>query len=265
MENEVLLVQRKGNICTLVLNRPEKRNSLSLDLLIELYQALKELSKDDTVRAIVIRGTGDMAFSSGYDITAIPTSITPEVKRIIRDQNPFELAIEMIEDYPYPVIAMLNGYAFGGGCDLAVSCDMRIAADDIRMGMVPAKLGMVYTPNGLRRFIRTIGLSATKEMFFTGRLYEASRVKEMGLVDYLVPRGELESFTYSLAEEIAGNAPLSLKGIKRILNLVLRSERMNDEDLKEADEIMAHALGSDDLKEGQTAFIQKRKPEFKGK
>jgi len=265
MENENLLVHRKGHVCTLVLNRPKKRNALSPDLLIKLYQTLQELSKDDTIRAVIIRGAGDRAFSSGYDVTAIPTNITPDVKKLIKDQNPFELALDSIVNYPYPVIAMLNGYAFGGGCDLAVSCDIRVGADDIRMAMVPAKLGMAYAPSGLQRFIRTIGLSTTKEMFFTGRLYDAPRLKEMGLVDYLIPRAELESFTFDLAEEIAGNAPLSLKGIKRILNLVLRSEKMNEEDQQEADEIIAHAFRSEDLKEGQMAFLEKRKPDFKGK
>jgi enoyl-CoA hydratase len=265
MENEILLVHRKGHVCTLVLNRPEKRNALSPDLLIKLYQTLQELSKDDTMRAVVIRGAGDKAFSSGYDITAIPTNIAPDDKKLIKDQNPFELALDRIVNYPYPVIAMLNGYAFGGGCDLAVSCDIRVGADDIRMAMVPVKLGMAYAPSGLQRFIRTIGLSRTKEIFFTGRLYDAPRLKEMGLVDYLIPRTELESFTLDLAEEIAGNAPLSLKGIKRILNLVVRSEEMNEEDQQEADEIITHALRSEDLKEGQMAFLEKRKPDFKGR
>jgi enoyl-CoA hydratase len=265
MENEILLVHRKGHVCTLVLNRPEKRNALSPDLLIKLYQTLQELSEDDTIRAVIIRGAGDRVFSSGYDITAIPTSLAPNVKKLIKDQNPFELALDRIVNYPYPVIAMLNGYAFGGGCDLAVSCDIRVGADDIRMAMVPVKLGMAYAPSGLQRFIRTIGLSRTKEIFFTGRLYDAPRLKEMGLVDYLIPRAELESFTMDLAEEIAGNAPLSLKGIKRILNLVLRSEEMNEEDQQEAAEIIAHALRSEDLKEGQMAFLEKRKPDFKGR
>ncbi len=265
MENETLLVRREKHVCTLVLNRPEKRNALSPDLLIKLHQTLEALSKDDAIRTIVIRGYGDKAFCSGYDITALPTKTNPEAKKIARDNNPFDLALESIINYPYPVIAMLNGYAFGGGCGLAVSCDIRVGADDITMGMVPAKLGMVYTPDGLNQFIRTIGLSATKEVFFTGRTYDAPRLKELGLLDYLVPRDELESFTYAMAGEIAGNAPLSLKGTKRVLNLILDSQKMSEEDLRETDDIMAQALQSEDLKEGQRAFIEKRKPRFRGK
>ena len=265
MESEILLTEKKGNVCTLILNRPEKRNSVSLDLLIEIYQTLQELSNDDTIRTIVIRGSGDKAFSSGYDIKSIPTKGTPELQERMKTQNPLALASDSVVNYPYPVIAMLNGYAYGAGCELAVCCDIRIGADDISMGMPPAKLGVVYRPKALQRFINVIGLRRTKEIFFTGRFYDAPLLKEIGLVDYMVPRAELESFTYSLADEIAGNAPLSLKGTKRILNLLAGSEKLNDEDLKEAEEIIAQAFNSEDLKEAQTAFFQKRKPTFKGK
>ena len=268
MDNEMLLTQRKGRVCTLVLNCPEKKNVLTSDLLVDLHQKMQELSGDDTIRTIVIRGAGDEAFCSGYDISALADGSVPPVSGVMKDRNPFrpfEMAVESIMNYPYPVIAMLNGYAFGGGCDLAVSCDMRIGADHIRIGMTPAKIGMIYTPEGLNRFIQTIGLSKTKEIFFTGRAYDARRSKEMGLIDYLVPRAELESFTYRLAEEIAGNAPLSLKGIKRMLNLVLRSDKIAEEGRQEVEKIVSRALESHDLKEGRAAFLEKRKPVFRGR
>lgn len=264
MDNHILLTDREGYVCTLTLNRPEKRNSLSPELLIKIHETLEGLSRDDDVRTVVIRGVGERAFSSGYDISAIPTDVSPETQEKLKTQSPLQLALGSVVNFPYPVIAMLNGYAFGAGCELAISCDTRIAADDIRMGMPPAKLGIVYFPDGLRRFIRVIGLSATKELFFTGRYYDAPRIKEMGLVDYMVPRSELKDFTYSLAEEIAGNAPLSLKGTKRILNLLMRSEKMEEQDEKEAEKILARAFNSEDLKEGQRAFLEKRKPVFKG-
>jgi len=268
MDNEMLLTQRKGRVCTLVLNCPEKKNVLTSDLLVDLHQKMQELSGDDTIRTIVIRGAGDEAFCSGYDISALADGSVPPVSGVMKDRNPFrpfEMAVESIMNYPYPVIAMLNGYAFGGGCDLAVSCDMRIGADHIRMGMTPAKIGMIYTPEGLNRFIQTIGLSKTKEIFFTGRAYDARRSKEMGLIDYLVPRAEFESFTYRLAEEIAGNAPLSLKGIKRMLNLVLRSDKIAEEGRQEVEKIVSRALESHDLKEGRAAFLEKRQPVFRGR
>lgn len=265
MANETLLVRKNGHVCTLVLNCPEKRNVLTAGLFVEFTQRMRELSKDDAIRTIVIRGAGDEAFCSGYDISALTDDPAPDIRGI--GQNPFstfEMALESIMNYPYPVIAMLNGYAFGGGCELAVSCDIRIGADHIRMGMTPAKIGMVYPPEGLLRFIQTIGLSKTKEIFFTGRAYDARRAKEMGLIDYLVPKAELESFTYKLAEEIAGNAPLSLKGIKRMLNLVLHRDQMAAGDRQEAEEILAKTFKSHDLKEGRAAFLEKRKPEFIG-
>ena len=265
---ETLVVQRNGHLCTLVLNCPEKKNALNSELLVDLRRKVQDLSKDDGIRTIVIRGAGDEAFCSGYDISALTDDADRDLRAVTNGQNPFspfEMAVESIMNYPYPVIAMLNGYAFGGGCDLSVSCDIRVAADDIRLGMTPAKIGMIYTPEGLNRFIQTIGLSKTKEIFFTGRAYDARRAKEMGLIDYLVPRAELELFTYGLAEEIAGNAPLSLKGIKRMLNLVLHRDQMAAGDRQEAAEIVAQALGSDDLKEGRAAFLEKRKPRFKGR
>lgn len=265
MEKEILLVQRKGNICTLVLNRPEKRNSLSPLLLSEVERALKGLSLDDTIRTVIIRGAGEKAFSSGYDISAIPTNFSREVQEKWKKENPLEMCLEQIVNYPYPVIAMLNGSAYGAGCELAICCDIRVAADDIQMGMPPAKLGVVYDPHGIQRFIQVVGLRRTKEIFFTGRYYHGPRLLEMGLVDYLVPRKDLESFTYNLAEEIAGNAPLSLKGTKRILNMLMKTHVLTEEEQREAEDIISRAFNSQDLKEAQAAFLEKRSPKFTGK
>lgn len=269
MADDSLLIQTKGRVCTLVLNCPDKRNALNEKLLLALHRDLERLSRDDNIRAIVIRGAGNEAFCSGYDIGALTVEGAPGRAEIAGRSDAFasfEMAVEAMMNYPYPVIAMLNGYAFGGGCELAVCCDLRVGGDHIRMGMTPAKIGMIYTPKGLMRFIRTIGLSKTKEIFFTGRTYDAVAAKEMGLLDYLVPEPELEPFTYDLAEEIAANAPLSLKGIKRIVNLILRSgNQLGECDQKEADEIVARVLESDDLKEGRAAFMEKRTPRFRGR
>jgi enoyl-CoA hydratase/carnithine racemase len=265
VSTEILLVEKKERVATLVINRPEKRNSLSPDLLIQMHQTLEDFVQEDLVRAVVIRGAGDKAFSSGYDIGAIPTEVSPRTREQLREQNPLELALNSVINFPYPVISLLNGYAFGAGCELAVCCDLRIGADDIRMGMPPAKLGLIYQLSGLTRFIQVIGISNTRELFFTGRYYPAGRSKEMGLVHYLLPRQELESFVYEMAEEIAGNAPLSVKGTKRILNLLSQSFKLSDEDRREANKLTAQAFNSEDLKEAQKAFLQKRKPEFKGR
>ena len=133
------------------------------------------------------------------------------------------------------------------------------------MGMPPAKLGLVYQWTGLQRFIQSIGLQSSKEMFFTGRAYKGKRIKELGLVDYFVPRGKLEEFTYNLAEEIAGNAPLALKGTKKIMSMLLQSNQLDETQKKEAQSLFKESLFSEDMQEGQAAFLEKRKPRFKGK
>ncbi len=265
MKTGMLLTETSRHVMTLVLNRPEKRNALSPDMLIEICEIFDESSKNDDIRTVVIRGAGDKAFSAGYDIGAIPTKGDPDGIREKLKNDPLELALESVINYPYPVIAMLNGYAYGAGCELSMCCDIRVAADDTRMGMTPAKLGVVYAPTGIQRFVQVIGLSKTKELFFTGRIYDAPMIKEKGLADYVVPKKELESFTYGLAEEIAGNAPLSLKGTKKILNILMRSTKIRGEDLKEAGSFVEQAFHSEDLREGQMAFSEKRKPRFKGR
>ena len=265
MGSKLLLIERNKNVCTLVLNRPEKKNSLSPELVELLLQTLNELSADDRIRAVVIRGAGDNAFCSGYDIRSLPTQLSEDVREKLKTLNPVESLFKTIVNYPYPVIAMINGMAFGAGCELSICCDIRIGADNIRMGMPPAKLGLVYPWTGLQRFIQAIGLKSTREIFFTARTYDGIRLKEIGLVDYLVPRDELETFTYQMAEEIAANAPLALKGTKSVLNLLLETVQPDKSSMQEAESITETAFGSEDIREGQLAFLEKRKPTFKGK
>jgi enoyl-CoA hydratase/carnithine racemase len=264
-KNNTLFIEQKGYVCTLTLNRPEKRNALSPDLLIKLCQTLEALSQNDDVRTIVIRGSGNKAFSSGYDVAALPTEVPEDLQERLEEENPLDMAIGSILNFPYPVIAMLNGYAFGAGCELALNCDIRIAADEIKMGIPAAKLGLVYPMRGMLHYVQTVGFTATSELLLTGRSFNAQRALEMGLINYALPRTELETFTYDLAREIAGNAPLSLKGTKRILGFLRQSFKMPENLLAESERIIAQAFNSEDLKEGQKAFLEKRKPVFKGR
>lgn len=264
-QGEVLLKEIKGNVGTLTFNRPARRNAISPDMLVQIHLTLKEWAEQDTVRAVVFNGGEGKAFSSGYDILSIPTEVTEETKEILRAANPLELGLRTVKNFPYPTIAMMNGYAFGAGLNLCMCCDIRIAADDVKVGMPPAKLGLVYHPEGLKQFIHVLGMARTREVFFTGRNYEGRELLHMGLVDHLVPRPELKEKTYRMADEIAGNAPLSLKGSKRILNMLEESLTLSEENLAEAEKLITDAFNSQDLKEGQTAFIEKRKAVFTGK
>jgi enoyl-CoA hydratase len=265
MEQNLLLTEKKDRVCMITFNRPEQRNALSPLLLLQLSELLGQLKKEDEIRCVILRGAGDKAFSSGYDIKALPTDVSPEVMEALRKKNPLETALEAIQDFPYPVIAMINGVAFGAGCELAVTCDIRIAVDTTRLGMPPAKLGLIYMPAGLLRFINVVGLANAKEIFFTGRYFPVSRAKEMGLVHYVVPDAQLVPFTEEMAQEISGNAPLSLKGINFIFNTCLKYQKIEPDDMKAIEMTVAQAFNSEDLKEGQRAFMEKRKPVFKGK
>ncbi len=266
VKNKLLLIERNENICTLVLNRPEKKNSLSPERVELLLTTLDDLSNDDSIRVLVIRGAGDEAFCSGYDIGSLPTQADGDTAPANMDRlTPVESLFEAVIHFPWPVIAMLNGMAFGAGCELALCCDIRIASDDIRIGMPPVKLGIVYPWQGLRRFIQTIGLQTTREMFFTGRIYRGPPLKQMGLVDHLVPREELAGFTNQMAGEIAQNAPLALKGTKQIINFILETGKLADRHQVTAESITEAAFKSEDAAEGKRAFLEKRKPVFNGR
>jgi enoyl-CoA hydratase/carnithine racemase len=234
-------------------------------LLIAVHEQLEAWAKEDELRTVVIRGGGEKAFSAGYDIVAIPTDVTPETASRLRDRNPLQLGLESVKNFPYPTIAMLNGHCFGAAVHLALCCDLRVGADDIAVGIPPAKLGVVYPHEGIAQVAEVLGMARAREVFFTGRSYRGEALRAIGLVDRLVPRGELEATTYELAEEIAGNAPLSLKGMKRILNLIEGAAALSGEARREAEALFASALQSEDAKEGQKAFIEKRKPRFVGR
>ncbi len=260
-----LKVKKDGHVATVTFSRPEKRNALSPGLLIELHQTLKEFEKNDDVRCVIFRGDGDTAFSSGYDISAIPTKVPPEVQEALKKHNPLELALNSVRNFRYPTIAMINGYAFGAGFNLCVCCDIRIAADDVRMGMPPAKLGLIYHPGGLQQFIEAYGISRTKDIFLTAQTYKGKALLDRGIVDYMVKRPELETFTYDYASRITENAPLSLKGMKKIINMFGNAMTLDEKVVREAEKIIQAGFQSDDLKEGQLAFLEKRKPNFTGK
>lgn len=258
---EALLEERKGRVALLIFNRPEKRNALSPDLLYALGGRLHRLAQEGEVRAVILRGVGNEAFSAGYDIGRIPGGS----ERPARSENPLEYAITAVQTFPYPVIAMIRGFALGAGCHLAAACDIRIASESARFGMPPAKLGVVYPIEGYQLFLRLVGLANAKELFLVGRQIDARRALEMGLVQRVVSEAELESCAVALAEEIAEeNAPLAVRASKRILNRLSEGPLTESEE-REFRNAMAEAFGSADLREARAAFAERRRPRFTGR
>ncbi len=261
--DNLLLIEKKGFIAFLTIHYPKKRNALTPELLMDLHINLAAFSKNDDIRCVVIRGSGDKAFSSGYDIAAIPVDQLLDT----RQETPevLLLALDAIKKFPYPTIAMLNGDAFGAGFNLCACCDIRIAADDIRLGMTPARLGVAYHPEGIQQFIEAFGIARTKEIFYTANIFRGKELLRKGLADHLIPKPDLEDFTYTFAQKITQNAPLSLKGIKKIITMFENDMALNQFNLDTADQLMQKCFQSDDLKEGQAAFMGKRAPKFTGK
>ncbi|MCP4367891.1 MAG: enoyl-CoA hydratase, partial [Deltaproteobacteria bacterium] len=173
--------------------------------------------------------------------------------------------LSSIKNFAYPTIAMLNGHAFGAGFNLCACCDIRIAADDVKLGMTPVRLGVAYHPEGIQQFIEAFGMARTKEIFFTANTFQGKELLRKGLVDYMIPKPDLEEFTHKYAHKITRNAPLSLKGIKNIILMFENDLALNKKNIEKADQLMQKCFQSDDLKEGQAAFLEKRVPKFTGK
>ena len=266
MNDKLIIVEKQDRICTITLNRPEKRNSLSPALLLQFIKVMNSLNDDQETRVVVIRGAGNEAFSSGYNIFDIPKGMSPDDMEALKKINPLLRCLEVITEYSYPVIAMINGFALGAGCEFAATCDLRVATDKAKFGMPPAKLGVLYSFSGHRRFVNLVGEANAKELFLTGRMIDAQRAKEMGLVNYVVSEDNLLSVTYDLAREIAAeNAPLSVSGAKTLIDKCVSSPIPTAEDKALAEDLINRCFSSEDLKEGQKAFKEKRKPNFQGK
>ncbi len=265
MNKQVLIIEVKGNAGILSFNRPERRNALSPELLVEIHLTLEKWAKQGDVRVVVLRGHEDQAFSSGYDILAIPTNPSPEMEEILRNNNPLSLAMDSVKNFPFPTIAMIKGYAFGAGLNMAICCDIRIGAESIKLGMPPAKLGLIYHAEGIKQFVDAIGSSAARELFFTAKTYRVPEVNDLGVLHHIVADDKIEEYTYEMAEKISLNAPLSLKGTKVILNKLVNTVKFSETDLDEIQKLIDDSFSSEDIKEGQLAFIEKRKPVFAGK
>jgi enoyl-CoA hydratase/carnithine racemase len=258
MTEKLVLDHPAEGVARLTISNPERRGALDHEILDALAGHARTLE----ARCLVIRGSGQV-FSAGYDIGNLgEQSFEESAERLVA--HPFNDAIEALEAYEYPVLAALNGHAIGGGLELALTCDIRVAARGIRLGMPPAKLGLIYSHTGLRRFIDVCGVANTAELFYVGRNVDAERAERMGLVNELVEPEELDEHVLDLAAEIASGAPLSLAGNKRAIR-ALRARPLPEEVERELVELRESCFRSEDFREGVRAFAEKRKPVWRGR
>jgi enoyl-CoA hydratase/carnithine racemase len=263
-DGKLLIDEPAEGVVRLTISNPAKRNALDHPILDAISATLGELSQASSrARCVVVTGAHGM-FSAGYDIGEIPDDEFEErAERLVA--HPFTQAIDALEAFPYPTLASLPGHTIGGGLELALSCDLRVAQDEIKLGMPPAKLGLVYSHTGLRRFIDAIGAARTRELFLLGSYIDARTALSWGLVNRVAGPGELEGTALALAGELASNAPLSQTGNKRVIAALLHAESELPADVEaELIELRRASFASQDLREGMRAFAERRAPRWRG-
>ncbi len=257
-----LIARKEGAIGWIIFNNPERHNATSYEMWQSLPIVLDAYTRDPEVRVIVFRGTGEKAFSAGADISQFKEKRS-SAEAVAAYNAAADAAGRALRECAKPTIAMIRGYCIGGGTAIAVGCDMRIAADDARFGVPAAKLGLGYRFEGIKRLASIVGPAFTAEIFFTARQFTAQEAQQMGLVNRLLPAAELEKFTLDYANTIAVNAPLTIAAVKR--SLVELNKDPADRDLDACQRMVEACFASEDYKEGQAAFMEKRKPQFKGR
>jgi enoyl-CoA hydratase/carnithine racemase len=263
-DGKLLIDEPADGVVRLTISNPAKRNALDHPILDAISATLGELSATSSpARCVMVTGAHGM-FSAGYDIGEIPDDEFEErAERLVA--HPFTQAIDALEAFPYPTLAALPGHTIGGGLELALSCDLRVAQEGIKLGMPPAKLGLVYSHTGLRRFIDAIGAARTRELFLLGSYVDAATALSWGLVNRVAGTAELEGVALALAGELANNAPLSQTGNKRVIEALLRAESELPADVEaELIELRRASFASQDLREGMRAFAERRAPRWRG-
>jgi enoyl-CoA hydratase/3-hydroxyacyl-CoA dehydrogenase len=257
---ESIIVKKEDGIGWITLNRPHRLNTLTADMIDEMHSALNDFEADKGIKCIVLTGAGDRAFSAGADVTAF-TGLTPATA--VEAASKGQTLFTRFERIGKPVIASLNGYALGGGLEMASACDFRLAAENAELGQPETKLGLIPGWGGTQRLVRLVGLAKAKELIMLGERISAEEGARIGLVNKVVPKAKLQEETIALAKKLADGPPVALKLAKETLNF--GSQVPLDIGLKMEAEAFGIVLSTKDVMEGVSAFMSKRKPEFKGK
>ncbi len=256
---QTVLSAREGRVAILTINRPDKLNALNEEVRVELLAALAAIEHDDSVGAVVITGSGEKSFIAGADIGEFAGRSPFDQRFAMRSPRIFDI----MASFPKPVIAMINGFCLGGGCELSMSCDMRIASDKARFGQPEINLGLIPGGGGTQRLPRLVGMGHAMRMILSGDMIPAAEAKEIGLVDLVFPADELRAKTLELAQKIASKSPLTLKVAKEALRA---SERLAIEDgITYERDLFCLCFSSKDKEEGVAAFLDKRPAAWTGK
>jgi len=256
---ETITVEKRGRVAVLTINRPDKLNALSSKVHAEGVAALDELKHDDEVRVLVITGSGEKSFIAGADIAEFQDKTPVTQRNSFNEPSLFN----SIDTFPKPVIAMVNGFCLGGGNELAMACDIRIASENARFSQPEINLGIMCGGGGTQRLPKLVGEGRAMELVLTGDMIDAASAERFGLVNHVYPAADLQAETMSLAEKIAEKAPIALQLSKEAVKFASRSNL--DEGLRREVDLFAICFSTEDKKEGVAAFLEKRKPDFKGR
>lgn len=255
-ENIIYAVE--NSICTITVNRPDKLNALNKNTIAEIGSAVANAEADKSVRVIILTGTGNKAFVAGADISEFANYNLEQAKALSKHGHD---VFNSIEKCTKPVIAAINGFALGGGCELAMSCHMRIAADNAKFGQPEVKLGLTPGYAGTQRLPRLIGRSKATELLLTADMISANEALQLGLVNYVVSQEELMAKCFELAQKISKQAPVAIAEIINCINAYYSDKDGFTEEIN----AFGRCFTTDDFKEGTTAFLEKRRADFKGK
>jgi enoyl-CoA hydratase len=262
-KTEKLLLQKDGPIGWITFNQPEKRNAVSQEMWQAMPEYVADLAADPAIRVVILRGAGETAFVAGADISQFK-----DRRRNAADEEEYRrisgAGSDSLARLGKPLVAMIHGFCIGGGVSIAITCDLRIAADDARFGIPAARLGLGYHYKGMEKLMSLIGPSCTKELFFTARTdFTAQDALRMGLVNQVVPKADLERFTRDYALTMSRNAPLTQRSAKASVEQLLKPEAQRDYAL--LDKLIKDCFDSQDYQEGVKAFSEKRRPQFQGR